>query len=98
MTILERIAPRLAKAHHARRIELLRRRPCGRDGWCCACYIADDRRNGRIARERYEATPWQYDKTDRRFARHPYTLLVYHGGFMTRLYDWALEHRPLNAR
>lgn len=89
----ERIAPRLAKAHRERAAELRRRRPCGRDGWCCACWFAEERRSGRIARTRYEATPWLYSRNDRRYAgQGPYTLLIYHGGFMSRLYDRELEH------
>lgn len=90
---LERVAPRLAKAQRDRATEICRRRPCGRDGWCCACWLAEERRSGHIARTRREATPWLYDRNDRRYARDwPYTLLIYEGGFMSRLYDWELEH------
>lgn len=90
----ERVAPRLAKAHRERAAEIRRRRPCGRDGWCCACWFAEQVRTG--SRTRYEPTPWLYNFQDRRYAgKGAYTLLIHPGGLMQRVYDRELEHNDL---
>src|SRR5690349_9664392 len=92
MTIAQ-VAPRLAKAHRERLAEIRRRRPCGRDGYCTACYLDEEIKSGRVAWTRHESTPWFYRSTDPRYAPDwPYTLWQYHGGFRTRVYDWELEH------
>jgi hypothetical protein len=92
MSVFEDVAPRLARAHKQRREELrrARTRPCGREGWCCACWVVENRRNG--SRTRREPTPWIYNREDRRYGFHAYTLLIHPGGFMQRIYDFELEH------
>ena len=48
-------------------------------------YIRDSRTRG--ARAYYHPTPWIYDCGSRSYSRFPYTLLVFPGGFMQRVYD-----------
>lgn len=46
-----------------------------------------------VKRMIHEPTPWAYERNDPRYAwSWSYTLLVYHGGFMQRIYDW--QGRP----
>lgn len=51
-----------------------------------------------IRKMRRESTPWWYSPNDPRYARDwPYTLLIYHGGFMQRIYDWQGKPKVVSA-
>lgn len=91
-SVFEHVAPRLFRAHRERMAEIQRRRPCGREGFCCACYLREQLESSDVAYTRHEPTPWLYERSSARWSTRPYTLWQYHHGFRTRVYDWELEH------
>lgn len=55
-------------------------------------WLNEQRRFGQIAWTRHEATPWLYPMNHPGYARDwSYTLVQFHGGFRTRIYDWEMS-------
>jgi hypothetical protein len=60
--------------------------------WNIHRWLDDVHRSGQVAWTRHEPTPWLYDDADPRHARDwSYTLVQFHTGFRTRIYDWELR-------